>query len=36
MRKPSLPGRIALDVIARTLVLPIACLRHTPRGEGNA
>ncbi len=36
MRKTALPGRIALDVTAWTLVLPIACLRHTLIGEGDA
>ena len=34
MHKPSLPGRIAFNLLAMP-VLPIACLRHTSRGEGN-
>ena len=47
MHKPSLPGRIACNVLAWPLilrpafplampVLMIACLRHTSRGEGHA
>ncbi len=35
MRKASLPGRIALNVIARTLVLLVAFPCRTPIGEGN-